>query len=59
MGWLKYVVEAIAAIAAGWTVKLAISNRSSRSRRTTIVSQKQNHAGGDIVGGDMHKNNRE
>jgi hypothetical protein len=57
MDLLKYVVAAIATIAAGWTVKVAISNRSSRSRRTTIVSQKNNREGGDIVGGDMHTNN--
>jgi hypothetical protein len=59
MDWLKYVVAAVAAIAAGWSVKVLISNRSTRSKRTTIVSQKNNRAGGDIVGGDMHKNNRE
>ncbi len=59
MDWLKYVVAALATIAAGWTVKVAISNRSKHSKRTTITSQKNNRAGGDIVGGDMYKNNRE
>jgi hypothetical protein len=59
MDWLKYVVAAVTAIAAGWSVKVLISNRSTRSKRTTIVSQKNNRAGGDIVGGDMNKSNRE
>lgn len=59
MEWLKYIVAAITAIVAGWSVKILISNRSTRLKRTTIVSQKNNRAGGDIVGGDMNKNSRE
>lgn len=59
MEWWKIITAGlIAALGTGWTLKLFFSNRSSRSRRTTIVSQKHNRAGGDIVGGDMHKNNR-
>ncbi|CAB3960445.1 hypothetical protein BLA3211_00183 [Burkholderia aenigmatica] len=59
MEWLKYAVAALATIAAGWSVKVAMSHRSSSKKRTTIVSQKNNRAGGDIVGGDVYKNNRE
>jgi len=59
MDWWKYIGAAIAALGAGWTLKIAISSRSSRSKRTTFVSQKNNRVGGDLVGGDMHKNNRE
>ncbi|CAB3755410.1 hypothetical protein [Paraburkholderia humisilvae] len=59
MDWWKYVIAVVAALGAGWTLKIAISSRSSRSKRATFVSQKNNHVGGDLVGGDMHKNNRE
>lgn len=45
----------IGGLGAGWTLKLIISSRSTRTLRTTLVSQRENQAGGDIVGGDKTK----
>jgi len=59
MDWWTHIYTFLAGLGAGWTLKVVISNRSSRSRRSSIVSQKGNCAAGDIVAGDMHKNDRE
>lgn len=53
-----HIASFLGGLVAGWTLKVVISNRSSRSQRSTFVSQKGNRAGGDIVGGDMNKGNR-
>lgn len=58
MDWWTHVVTFLLGLGAGWTLKIFISNRSTRISRTSKVSQKNNSAGGDIVGGDSHKNNR-
>ncbi|HBP30936.1 MAG TPA: hypothetical protein DD666_16150 [Advenella kashmirensis] len=55
MDWLTHILSFFAGLGAGWTLKIVISNRSSRSERTNIVSQKGNVVGGDIVAGDVHK----
>ena len=52
MDWLTHIGAFIAGLGAGWTLKVVISNRSDSSRKISIVSQKGNHAGGDIVAGD-------
>jgi hypothetical protein len=59
MDWqwiVEHLVTFVVGLASGWTAKIVISRRSSR--RVNKVTQKGNFAGGDIVGGDMHKNNR-
>jgi membrane associated rhomboid family serine protease len=58
MDWLTHIGSFLLGLGAGWTLKVVISNRSSRSKRVTVTSQRYNKAGGDIVGGDMHKDNR-
>jgi hypothetical protein len=58
MDWLTHIGSFLLGLGAGWTLKVVISNRSSRSKRVTVTSQKYNRAGGDIVGGDINKNNR-
>lgn len=59
MEWLTHIGTFLLGLGAGWTLKVVISNKSSQSQRVTLTSQKNNRARGDIVGGDMHKNNRE
>lgn len=58
MEWLTHIGTFLLGLGAGWTLKVVISNRSSRSSRVTLTSQKNNRVGGDMAGGDMHKNNR-
>jgi hypothetical protein len=58
MDWLTHIGSFLLGLGAGWTLKVVISNRSSLSKRVTVTSQKYNKAGGDIVGGDSHKDNR-
>lgn len=56
MDWLaigKWVAGIIvAAVGAGIVFKLTVSRRSSSNSSVRITSQKNNIAGGDIVGGD-------
>jgi len=58
MDWWTHAAAFLAGLGAGWTLKVMISNRSSRSSRSSLVSQKDIRAGGDVVAGDVHKNNR-
>lgn len=58
MELLAYIFTFLLGLGTGWTLRIVISNRSSQSSKSSIVSQKSNHAGGDIVAGDMNKNNR-
>lgn len=55
MDWWTHIVSFLAGLGAGWTLKIVISNRSSQSKRSNIVSQKGNHVHGDMVAGDMNK----
>ena len=59
MDW-KWIVDHLitfaAGLTAGWSVRVAISRRNQV--RSNKVTQTGNFAGGDIVGGDMNKNNR-
>lgn len=59
MDWLSHIATFIAGLGTGWTLKVVFSSRTDNSRRASIVSQKDNHAGGDIVAGDktqtLHK----
>lgn len=48
--WAIGVIAAI--IAAGFTFKFIISNKKVDNSQTIKVNQKNNHAGGDIVGGN-------
>lgn len=54
----SHILAFIGGLGTGWVVKVYISSRSSAINRTSIVSQKKNQASGDIVAGDMNKNNR-
>ncbi len=54
----SHILAFIGGLGTGWVAKVYISSRSSTTNRTTVVSQKNNQANGDIVAGDMHKNNR-
>lgn len=49
------VLGIIGVLAAGFTIKTIISNRSKKNTNVRIVSQKNNTAGGDIVAGDSTK----
>lgn len=53
----KWAGGAIAAILAGGFVYRRVTTRSSRSS-FRVVSQKNNRAGGDIVGGNSTKINK-
>ena len=55
----KWVLTAIAAIGAiGLVVKFSISRKSSTSTNTRTVTQSNNRAGRDIVGGDSIDNSK-
>lgn len=58
MEYLTYFLTFIAGLGAGWTLKVVISNRSTNSSRKTITTQRDNQVGGDMAGGDIHKNNK-
>ena len=58
MDWLSHIVTFLAGLGTGWTLKVVFSSRTDNSRRTSIVSQKGNHAGGDIVAGDKTQTTR-
>lgn len=49
------VLGIIGVLAAGFTIKTIILNRSKKNTNVRIVSQKNNTAGGDIVAGDSTK----
>lgn len=59
MDWWTHILAFIGGLGAGWTAKVLISYSANKTHRNTISSQKNNHAGGDIVAGDMHKSYRE
>lgn len=52
MDWLWHIVTFIVGLGAGWQLKVVVSSRSNNSSQTSIVSQKGNQAGGDIVAGN-------
>lgn len=55
----KWVLAAIAVIGAiGLVVKFSISRKSSTSTNTRTVTQNDNRAGRDIVGGDSVDNSK-
>lgn len=62
MDWLqigKWVVAAIAALAAvGFVIKFSINRRSRSTVTTQNVTQSNNRAGGDIVAGNKTENKR-
>jgi hypothetical protein len=58
MDIITHILTFVAGMGAGWTLKVVITNRSSKSSRSSIVSQKGNRVKGDMVAGDMNKNNR-
>ena len=58
MDIITYILTFVAGMGAGWTLKVVIVNRSNKSSRSSIVSQKGNRVKGDMVAGDMSKNNR-
>lgn len=55
MEYLTHILTFLAGLGAGWTLKIAISNRSADNSRRTKTVQKQNNSGGDIAGGDINK----
>lgn len=57
MDWLTHIASFLVGLGTGWTLKIVVSNRSSQSKRTSIVSQKGNYVHGDMVAGDMDKKN--
>lgn len=52
---LTHIGAFLVGLGAGWTLKIVVSMRVNKSSRTTVVSQKSNNAGGDIVAGDVRK----
>ena len=56
MDVITHVIAFFAGLGAGWTLKIIISNTSSKSKK--ITTQNKNTVGGDIAGGDINKNNR-
>jgi hypothetical protein len=62
MDWsaiISHIVTFLVGLGAGWTVRIVVSNRSTKSSRTMKVNQRGNLVGGDMVGGDMHKHHRD
>lgn len=59
MDWWTHILAFIGGLGAGWTAKVLISYRAKQTHRNTFTSQKNNHAGGDIVAGDMRKTHHE
>lgn len=57
MDWWTHIASFLVGLGAGWTLKIVVSNRSSQSKRTRIVSQKGNYVHGDMVAGDVNKKN--
>jgi cell division septal protein FtsQ len=53
MKWVAGVIAAI--VGAGLVIKLTYSRKSSNDSSIRVVSQKGNHAGGDIIAGDSVK----
>ncbi|PVZ59442.1 hypothetical protein C9422_09775 [Pseudomonas sp. B1(2018)] len=58
MDYLSHVLTFLAGLGAGWTLKIFVSNRSSRKSRTTFANQTGNSVGGDMAAGDINKNNK-
>lgn len=61
MDWTSFATHIgtfIAGLGAGWTVRIMYSKRTIDLSRTTKVKQSGNFVGGDMVAGDMHKNNQ-
>jgi hypothetical protein len=52
MDWLELILGFVAGLGTGWSLKVMVTNRSKRSARFTNVTQRNNVAGGDVVGGD-------
>jgi hypothetical protein len=52
MDLLTHVITFLIGLGAGWSLKVFISNTSSTSKKTAVVLQNRNNAGGDIVAGD-------
>jgi len=58
MEYLTHALTFIAGLGAGWTLKVVISNRSTNNSRKATTTQRNNSVGGDMAGGDIHKNNK-
>ena len=59
MDWkwaVEHFITLVLGLVAGWSARIVVSRRSNT--RVNKVNQSGNFAGGDIVGGDMNKNNR-
>lgn len=54
--WISHIAAFVAGLGTGWVAKVYIS--SSQKSRTTVVSQKGNLVGGDLVAGDQNKETR-
>lgn len=52
----EHLISLVVGLVTGWSAKVVISRRSNQ--RINKVDQRNNFAGGDLVGGDMNKNNR-
>lgn len=57
MEWLSHLASFIAGLAAGYTIKVVISRKSTKNTSASFVSQRGNSAGGDIVAGNSTKTN--
>lgn len=58
MEYLTHILTFLAGLGAGWTLKVVVNNKTTRSSTERNVVQRNNTAGGDIVGGDMKKNSK-
>ncbi len=61
MDWTSIITHLsafITGLGAGWTVRFVYSKRVVDSSRSTKVKQAGNFVAGDMVAGDMHKNNK-
>jgi hypothetical protein len=58
MEYLTHILTFLAGLGAGWTLKVVISSKTTKNSVSRNVVQKNNTAGGDIVGGDMNKNSK-
>lgn len=57
MEWLSHLASFFAGLVAGYAIKVVISSKTTNSASASLVSQRGNSAGGDIVAGNSSKTN--
>lgn len=58
MELLTHLITFLFGLGAGFTLKIAISKKTSRKTQVSLVSQKEIQAGGDVIGGNKNQGNQ-